>query len=286
MSLPRLVLKSIEKTSEFLLFVTFFIAGALLALGTYHFLDLPGEADRASGEADIAEINPGNDYRKLPEPEEIIMKDTPFETELYINRGSQPGPEVLIVGGVHGDEPSGYHAAREIIYWEVEKGALMILPEANPPAIEAKERFVDGKRDLNRAFRNIDEGDLTGKAAVAINEVLEEYRPDWILDLHSARGFNREDEDKLGQTLIFSGDDAARSRVERLKENINRWIDEPKHRYNILEPAVRGSLVRESYLRYGINGFIVESSRELSLYSKKKYHLRVVRNFLGNMELK
>lgn len=66
-----------------------------------------------------------------------------------VDRG--PGdPEIALVGGVHGDEPSGVHAIRSVLDddLEFERGVRFII--ANPPAFVANERFLD--TDLNRVF--------------------------------------------------------------------------------------------------------------------------------------
>ncbi|MFB6206427.1 MAG: succinylglutamate desuccinylase/aspartoacylase family protein [Haloglomus sp.] len=66
-----------------------------------------------------------------------------------VDRG--PGdPEIALVGGVHGDEPSGVRAIRNLLDdgLEFERGVRFII--ANPPAFAANERFLD--TDLNRVF--------------------------------------------------------------------------------------------------------------------------------------
>jgi len=62
-----------------------------------------------------------------------------------------PGePEVAVVGGVHGDEPSGVHAVRTLRQadLDLQRGVMFVI--ANPAAVEAGQRFLDS--DLNRMF--------------------------------------------------------------------------------------------------------------------------------------
>lgn len=60
------------------------------------------------------------------------------------------GPELAVVGGVHGDEPSGVRA----VEWlrdadlDLRRGVRTVV--ANPAAVDADERYLDA--DLNRAF--------------------------------------------------------------------------------------------------------------------------------------
>ncbi|MDG2291322.1 MAG: hypothetical protein P8L37_01590, partial [Phycisphaerales bacterium] len=62
----------------------------------------------------------------------VIGAGTPFETRWYSHDSEQDGPTVLIIGGMHGNEPSGHRAARQIATWSVKSGTLIVLPAANP----------------------------------------------------------------------------------------------------------------------------------------------------------
>lgn len=66
-----------------------------------------------------------------------------------VDRG--PGsPAVSVVGGIHGDEPSGVRAIRAVADadHDFQRGVRFII--ANPPAFAADERYLDV--DLNRVF--------------------------------------------------------------------------------------------------------------------------------------
>src|SRR5437867_9239804 len=41
----------------------------------------------------------------------LLMAGTPYETPLYIRGSGNPGKTVLVLGGVHGNEPAGWLAA-------------------------------------------------------------------------------------------------------------------------------------------------------------------------------
>ena len=62
-----------------------------------------------------------------------------------------PGePELAVVGGVHGDEPSGVRAVERLRAADLPLARGVKLVVANPPAVEAGERYL--KTDLNRSF--------------------------------------------------------------------------------------------------------------------------------------
>ena len=86
-----------------------------------------------------------------------ICKDTPLATPCYVIDSGRPGPVVMVVGGVHGDEIAGSTAAREISSWSVRRGRLIVLPQANRQGVARHTRSIPSAttqsvRDLNRNF--------------------------------------------------------------------------------------------------------------------------------------
>lgn len=81
------------------------------------------------------------------------------------------GPEVAIVGGVHGDERSGIRAVRRLREADLnlQRGVAFVL--ANPAAIAANKRYLDS--DLNRAFPGDPNGDSEERIAAQLCEFIE-----------------------------------------------------------------------------------------------------------------
>jgi predicted deacylase len=96
-----------------------------------------------------------------------------------------PGePEVAVVGGVHGDEPSGVRAV-ERLRRAIERDELDLqrglgLVVANPPAVEAGTRYLDS--DLNRSFPGDPDGDREQRLAARL---VDETRDLLTLSLHA-----------------------------------------------------------------------------------------------------
>lgn len=98
-----------------------------------------------------------------------------------------PGPTVVILGGVHGDETCGVVAIDSLRKLRIKKGKLILI-YGNPLAIERGVRFVD--ENLNRLF--CQDHDLSEKVKRSY-----EYRrsrqilpyldtADYVLDLHAS----------------------------------------------------------------------------------------------------
>lgn len=106
-------------------------------------------------------------------------------TTVHVTDSGRPGPTVVVVGGQHGNEQAGAAAARDIATWTVERGTLVVVPEANPRALDNRTREVDD-RDLNAQFPVGDRP--TSRQARAIWSVLVRHDADVVVDLHSSDG--------------------------------------------------------------------------------------------------
>jgi predicted deacylase len=83
------------------------------------------------------------------------VSDSEPEPDVTV-RGPGDEPEVTVVGGVHGDEPSGVEVVRTLRDADLDLQRRVQFVVANPPAVAADERYLDS--DLNRSFP----GDLDG----------------------------------------------------------------------------------------------------------------------------
>jgi predicted deacylase len=104
-------------------------------------------------------------------------------------RGDGAGPQLAVLGGVHGDEPEGVLAARRLLALLETmsfRGTVVVVPVACPGACAANTRTsaVDGL-NLARTFPGDPAGTDTARLADALtHEVIEPA--DLLVDLHSA----------------------------------------------------------------------------------------------------
>ena len=100
----------------------------------------------------------------------------------------EPGPRVLILGAVHGNEVCGTHAIRRVMQ-DIESNKLRLLrghvefvPVANPRAHEAGQRYVE--RNLNRYFLPTEKPKTyEAKLTNILGKMIEVC--DYFIDLHS-----------------------------------------------------------------------------------------------------
>ena len=110
-----------------------------------------------------------------------------IDVPVIIERSKKPGPTILIMAGIHGDEINGVEIVRQVIAKGINKprkGTIICLPVINVFGFVHMDReFPDG-RDLNRVFPGSRKGSLASRVA---NKLITEIVPhaDLILDFHT-----------------------------------------------------------------------------------------------------
>ena len=139
-------------------------------------------------------------------------------------------PYVLLLGGVHGNEPSGCVGLKEIINdfkskrKILKKGTLLIIPCVNKCGLWWDTRSVPFRitnRDINRNFpRN-----LFGTSRCLLSERIQNYihASDFVIDLHEGWGWNKINKNSMGSTITPSKRTVklANQIVDELNKNIS-----------------------------------------------------------------
>lgn len=234
-----------------------YLSGAVTAVG------LPVSAV-GSGLAPAIGVN---DRENGTQPASMLLEGTNYETELYVIEGDSAGPTGLVVGGVHGDEKSGYRAAETVSSWQFDAGRVVVVPRANQPAIDADARHGVGG-DLNRKFPPGEEP-TTKLARTIWNDVVLQYEPDFLLDLHRSKGIYKFHPDFVGQAIYPTSVDPAPSNatetIDMLNEDHVPW-SMPFHEFETGNTLYGTSpmLVHKAGDDLGIPAYIVETAKFLT----------------------
>ncbi|HEY7268303.1 MAG TPA: succinylglutamate desuccinylase/aspartoacylase family protein, partial [Dehalococcoidia bacterium] len=147
-----------------------------------------------------------------------LMAGTPFVTPYYVI-GDGHGPTVLVLGGVHGDEPGAWKAAQSLVRSPPRfDGTIVVVPQANRLADLAGIRSKPEWGDLNRLYPGSAGGLPMSAMALDIEQLIQKYRVDGVIDLHESWDYLANmptqppggvDTAFLGQTI--SADDSAGS---------------------------------------------------------------------------
>jgi predicted deacylase len=137
----------------------------------------------------------------------MLLEGTGQETLWHRVASGEPGPVVMLVGGVHGNERAGARATEQIRHWTLTRGELIVIPRANVTGLRARIRFVPNRspatRDLNRNCpKTYDKNETVGELAAGIWRLVEERKPDWLLDLHEGTDFYQINKKSVGSSII------------------------------------------------------------------------------------
>ncbi len=215
-------------------------------------------------------------------------------TPWYDITADRPGPTVLIVGGVHGNEPAGAEAADQIRHWPIAKGRLVVIPRAAPNALQAETRRMPGKPraegDLNRNFPRTgsDNDELTtvGPTAEALWAFVTELKPDWILDLHEGFDFHARNSNSVGSSVIHPSDRGTAPYAKAMLDAVNAEVDDEEKIFQNLgrNGPINGSLARATIFHLGAKGAILETTwRDQPMPLRVRQHRLMVHALLTEL---
>ncbi len=237
----------------------------------------------------------------------IYFKGTEAELEVHFINGEIPGPTLLLLGGIQGDEPGGYLAADLYADISLKKGNMIVVPRANFSSIVGNSRGLSG--DMNRKFAGrVMASDRDASVVGVIKELMNES--DFFLNLHDGSGFfppvwksTMRNPMRFGQSIIADAEEHTRadgavlnlgSIVERVLEKVNTQISVPEHqfRFNNHRTLTKDTPHKEQRLsvtfhaltRVGIPAFGIETSKNISDHRMRvRYQAMVINAFLEEL---
>lgn len=223
---------------------------------------------------------------------------SPLAFSLHKLGNGKSGNTILIVGGIQGDEPGGFHAAGLLItHYTIEDGNLWIVPNLNFSSIITRSRGDHG--DLNRKFATITEADPDKEVIQRIKSIITNPQVDLILNLHDGSGYYREKyQDNMygphrwGQSVIIDQENITSGKFPHLGDmgrevvaEVNKGQDD-KTAYRLKNTKTReGDLEMAKSLTYfaineGKPAFGIEASKSLNKAQRVWSHLRVIEAFM------
>lgn len=96
--------------------------------------------------------------------------------------GPDKSPDITIIGGVHGDEPSGVKVVEKLRDQNPSFNKTVQLVIANPLAVREEKRYIE--KDLNRVYPGDKEGVLEEQIATELVDLMKDTV---VLSLHSTQ---------------------------------------------------------------------------------------------------
>ena len=213
---------------------------------------------------------------------DVVRKGTPYETRYYIKTGDQPGPTVVLIGGVHGDEPAGYLAARKIAKWTITKGKLVVMPDAHREAIRRNVRGYPG--NMNKMFPGKADGDEMERLAYSIWQMIKKSNPDLLITLHESRGFHADEPERFGQTLCYDFHELD-GFMQKALDRVNPSLEPRKHKFMLYVKPYASCPTYQSWARLKVPATSIETAKPLPLKTRVKYQLMMTQAFFDGIGL-
>lgn len=120
-----------------------------------------------------------------------LFAATNQDFNIYKKDSQIPTHTLLIIGGIHGDEPGAYFAPAFFAeHYKITKGSVWVIPNLNTDSIIANQRGL--YNDMNRKFNIIDKNDPDYFIVQKVKNIILDKKVDLILNLHDGHGFYRE----------------------------------------------------------------------------------------------
>ena len=219
----------------------------------------------------------------------LLLPDTRFATRCYLIDSDQPGPTVLIVGGVHGNEPAGAQAAEDIRQWPIQHGRLIVIPRANVTGLAANQRRIAGLAtnlsDLNRDYprANQTDNEARGEVAQAIWKIATDNKPDWVIDLHEGYDFHQLNEKSVGSSIICFPIPAGQLAADVMILEVNNAITNAQLKFVRRNMPVDGSLARAAGEHLHVPGMILETTDKQPMELRVREHHIMVHQLLAHL---
>ena len=218
---------------------------------------------------------------------------------LHKLESGRPGPTILVVGGIQGDEPGGFNAASLLIsHYRITSGRVWVVPNLNFPSIIKCSRGLHG--DMNRKFASLSESDPEYSTVEKIKKIILDEQVDMVLNLHDGWGFYRptyvgkwENPRRWGQSVIVDQERIDAEPYGNLGEiarnvvrEVNQRLYEPHHVYHVKDTRTReGDAEMAKSLTFfaiesGKPAFGVEASKNFPPHLRAYYLLNALESFM------
>ena len=157
----------------------------------------------------------------------------------YYGESTPDNKTILILGGIHGNEPAGSTAILQLMTELNIKNTklnnrIIFVPNVNYCALQLKKRQVPFIGDLNRKFpitENYNEDDL--------NPIIKEIiilikQSDFVIDFHEGWGFYKDNTGSIGSTITPTTTDISNQVADLVCDNLNKKINDNKKQFTIL----------------------------------------------------
>ena len=199
---------------------------------------------------------------------------------------------LLVIGGIHGNEPGGYFAASILATnYSIKSKNLWVIPNLNKTSIRANQRGVNG--DMNRKFSIIKENDKDKKIIDEVKKIILAKNVSLVLNLHDGHGFYRKENQgsifnptAWGQTCVIDQRNLKQNQpfgnlnniALTVKNNVNKKLLKKHHSFDVKNTNTKyeDETMQLSLTYFAVTNnkpaFAIETSKNLSSLSQKVFY--------------
>ena len=237
----------------------------------------------------------------------LIINAANLNFELYKKESNKEGNTLLIIGGIHGDEPGGYFAPAFLEkYYKIKSGNVWIVPNINGHSIMANTRGIYD--DMNRKFGTIDKKDPDYNVITKIKKIILDKKVDLVLNLHDGYGFYRNKYENAifnpnawGQATIIDQEKikglSKFGNLDEIAGQVNNTLNSDKlfqdfHSFGVknTETKFKDEQMKLSLTFFAVTNnkpaFAIETSKNITdLTHKVIYQLKSIEEFMNIMHI-
>lgn len=220
---------------------------------------------------------------------------------------SEPSRTLLVIGGIHGNEPGSYYAAALLSqYYDITEGNLWVVPDLNRHSIRMNQRGING--DMNRKFSKLQSNDPDYSIVEEIKKIILRPEVGLILNLHDGHGFYRKvyqntifNPNAWGQTCVIDQTNLDNEHpfgdlggiASQVSQQLNGDLIEDHHLFDVRNTNTRfdDEAMQHSLTYFAVTNnkpaFAIETSKNLpTLHHKVFYQLRAIECYMTFMGIK
>ncbi len=236
----------------------------------------------------------------------IVYSNASTNVQLIKKENKGSDTTLLVIGGIHGDEPGGYFSPAILAtHYKITSNNLWIVPNLNKDSIQANQRGING--DMNRKFFTISKEDKDSKIVQEIKDIILSKEVSLIINLHDGHGFYRtKDEGSIfnpnawGQTCVIDQCNLPKNQkfsdlnaiALAVQKNLNQNLLQNHHMFNIRNTNTKfdDEDMKLSLTYFAVTNdkpaFAIETSKNLTSLSKKVfYQLLAIEEFMKIMNI-
>jgi hypothetical protein len=219
-----------------------------------------------------------------------FFQGTQYPLTAWFIKGDEPGPTIMVQGGIQGDEKAGFVTAQLLTKARVRKGQLIVVPRANVPSINVSQRQVNV--DLNRRFDKKYNRFYEDRLALAIRFLVSKatafihlhegsgfYHPTYVDDLRNPLRYGQS---IIIDTMVFENRINLAEAVSQVLSELNPTVVPAQYKFQLFNtqtfdsntpyPEMRKTLTCYALENVGIPAMAVEVSKNIKQLGWKVRH--------------